>query len=196
MILLIDNFDSFTYNLYQYFSENNQHVKVIRNNKLTIEDVKTLNPEAIIISPGPGVPKDAGVCLELVRHFYNKIPILGVCLGHQIIGEAMGATITKAKQIKHGKTSMITHDESGLFQSLAQPAEVMRYHSLVVAKVSVPNELIITAIANDDGEIMAFKHREYPVYGIQFHPESIGTKTGKQIIQNFLKEIRKERVLS
>lgn len=196
MILLVDNFDSFTYNLYQYFSENDQHVEVIRNNKLTIKDVETFNPEAIIISPGPGVPQEAGICLEIVQYFYNKIPILGVCLGHQIIGEAMGATITKAKQIKHGKTSMIKHNESEVFQALPQPVEVMRYHSLVVDKPSVPKELIITAVADDDDEIMAFKHRSYPVYGIQFHPESIGTKTGKQIIHNFLKEIRKEKVFS
>lgn len=191
MILLVDNFDSFTYNLYQYFSESGEQVEVIRNNKFSIKTIESLSPEAIIISPGPGVPKEAGVCLDLVKHFYKRIPIFGVCLGHQVIAEALGADIIKAKQIKHGKTSKIDHDGSALFQSLAEQAEVMRYHSLAVDKQSLPEELKITAVALDDNEIMAIKHRDYPVYGIQFHPESIGTKTGKQMIKNFLKEIRK-----
>jgi len=191
LILLVDNFDSFTYNLYQYFSESGEQVEVIRNNKFSIKTIESLSPEAIIISPGPGVPKEAGVCLDLVKHFYKRIPIFGVCLGHQVIAEALGADIIKAKQIKHGKTSKIDHDGSALFQSLAEQAEVMRYHSLAVDKQSLPEELKITAVALDDNEIMAIKHRDYPVYGIQFHPESIGTKTGKQMIKNFLKEIRK-----
>ncbi|MEN1968501.1 aminodeoxychorismate/anthranilate synthase component II [Lentibacillus sp. N15] len=189
MILLIDNYDSFTYNLYQYFSEENAEVKVVRNDAIRISEIEALQPEAIIISPGPGLPLHAGRCIEIVQTFYQKLPILGVCLGHQIIGAALGATIKPANVIKHGKTSRITHNGLGLFSYLTQPLEVMRYHSFVIDPECHPPELEVTATSLDDNEIMAIKHRQYPVYGVQFHPESIGTNTGKKIIRNFLDEI-------
>lgn len=185
MILLIDNFDSFTFNLYQYLGELGEEVKVVRNNQVTMEQIKEMNPKAIILSPGPGKPEDAGVCVEVVRTFYTTIPILGICLGHQAIGCAFGAIIKRASSIKHGKTSQITHDGS-LFNYLSSPLEVMRYHSLSIDKNSLPEFLESTAVAMDDNEIMAIRHRSYPVYGLQFHPESIGTPSGKQILKNFL----------
>ncbi|WP_249871418.1 anthranilate synthase component II [Oceanobacillus saliphilus] len=191
MILLIDNYDSFTYNLYQYFTEHNVEVMVVRNDKITIADIQQLSPEAIIISPGPGLPDKAGICIETVQNFYKTIPILGICLGHQVIGEALGGKVRPAKQIKHGKTSLVAHNDSGTFNYLQNPAEVMRYHSYVIDHKTLPNELEVVASSIDDDEIMAVKHREYPLYGLQFHPESIGTVAGKQIIQNFLLEIRK-----
>lgn len=188
MILLIDNFDSFTFNLYQYLGELGEDVRVIRNNLLTIEQINTLKPKAIILSPGPGKPEDAGICVEVVREFYKSIPILGICLGHQAIGYAFGAKIKRAASIKHGKTSFITCQGS-LFQSLSSPLEVMRYHSLSIDKNSLPDELELIAEANDDREIMAIRHSKYPVFGLQFHPESIGTPSGMQILKNFLVEI-------
>lgn len=188
MILLIDNFDSFTFNLYQYLGELGEDVRVIRNNLLTIEQINTLKPKAIILSPGPGKPEDAGICVEVVRKFYKSIPILGICLGHQAIGYAFGAKIKRAASIKHGKTSFITCQGS-LFQSLSSPLEVMRYHSLSIDKNSLPDELELIAEANDDREIMAIRHSKYPVFGLQFHPESIGTPSGMQILKNFLVEI-------
>lgn len=187
MILLIDNFDSFTFNLYQYLGELGEDVQVYRNNQLTLKQIEELNPKAIILSPGPGKPEDAGICVEVVKHFYQSIPILGICLGHQAIGYAFGGTIKKAKSIKHGKTSKITHN-GGLFNYLSSPLEVMRYHSLSIDRNSLPQELDCTATAMDDHEIMAIQHRTYPVYGLQFHPESIGTPDGKQILKNFLTE--------
>jgi len=189
MILLIDNYDSFTYNLYQYFSEEHVTVKVVRNDAISLAEIAALQPEAIIISPGPGLPHEAGRCIEIVQTFYQRIPILGVCLGHQVIGAALGATIKPAKVIKHGKTSRITHNGSGLFSYLTQPLKVMRYHSQIIDPSTTPAELEITATSLDDHEIMAIKHRQYAVYGVQFHPESIGTNTGKKIIRNFLDEI-------
>lgn len=191
MILLIDNYDSFTYNIFHYFSSENVDIKVIRNDKLTSEDITELDPEAIIISPGPGTPETAGNCIQIVKDFYQKIPILGICLGHQIIASALGGKIKQATVIKHGKTSLITHNGLGLFSYLAQPLEVMRYHSLVVDLKTLPDELEVVAISMDDNEIMGIKHFRYPVYGIQFHPESIGTIAGKDIVRNFLKEVRK-----
>lgn len=194
MILLIDNYDLFTYNLYQYFSEDYEEIKVVRNDQISIEEIEELNPEAIIISPGPGTPEKAGICIEVVRNLYKKLPIFGVCLGHQTIAVALGGKINRAKEIMHGKQSMITHNGTDLFANISNPAEVMRYHSLVVDRSSLPAELEVTATSLDDEEIMAIKHREYPVYGVQFHPESIGTETGQTIIHNFLKELRKELV--
>lgn len=191
MILLIDNFDSFTFNLYQYLGELGEEVKVVRNNQLTMEEIKEMNPKAIILSPGPGKPEDAGVCVEVVRNFYKSIPILGICLGHQAIGYAFGAVIKRASSIKHGKTSHITHD-GRLFNYLSSPLEVMRYHSLSIDKSTLPEELECTAEAMDDQEIMAIRHRTYPVYGLQFHPESIGTPSGKQILKNFLAETERK----
>ncbi|WP_106495084.1 anthranilate synthase component II [Lentibacillus sp. Marseille-P4043] len=192
MILLIDNYDSFTYNLYQYFSEENEQVNVVRNDEISLKEIETLNPDAIVISPGPGLPDQAGICIEMVNTFYKKIPILGVCLGHQVIAAALGAKIKQADTIKHGKTSRITHNGLGLFSYLPQPLEVMRYHSQIVDRADFPMELEITASSMDDNEIMAIKHRGYPVYGVQFHPESIGTDTGQKIIRNFLAEMREE----
>lgn len=191
MILLIDNFDSFTFNLYQYLGELGEDVKVMRNNQVTIEQIKSLNPTAIILSPGPGKPEDAGICVEVVKRFYKQIPILGICLGHQAIGYAFGATIKQAASIKHGKTSVITYHGS-IFHSISAPLEVMRYHSLSIAKNTLPDELESIAEANDDQEIMAVRHRKYPVFGLQFHPESIGTPFGMQMIKNFLAEAERK----
>lgn len=187
MILLIDNYDSFTYNLYQYIAELGKQVEVIRNNKITIEEIIDKNPESIILSPGPGTPENAGICIDIVRELSTKYPILGICLGHQAIGAAYGAEIDHATYIKHGKTSLIRHENDEIFNYLEQPLEVMRYHSLVIRKETMPKELLITATAMDDGEIMAIKHTYLPIYGLQFHPESIGTKKGKVILKNFFK---------
>jgi anthranilate synthase component II len=193
MILLIDNYDSFTYNLFQYISELGKEVQVVRNNKITLSEIEELQPEAIILSPGPGTPTEAGICIDVVQHLATKFPILGICLGHQSIGEAFGARVIHAGKIKHGKTSMIRHNNDEIFSYLEQPLEVMRYHSLVIERETIPDELIITATAMDDGEIMAVKHTYLPVYGLQFHPESIGTGKGKQLLNNFFKAIRKEQ---
>lgn len=189
MILLIDNYDSFTYNLYHYFSSENADIEVYRNDQLSLGDISDLNPEAIVISPGPGRPREASNCIEVVQEFYQKLPIFGICLGHQIIAEAFGGEIVRAKEIKHGKTSLITHNGTGLFSYLSQPLEVMRYHSLVIDQETLPRELDVVAKSLDDDEIMAIKHYQYPVYGVQFHPESIGTASGKKLVRNFLEEI-------
>jgi anthranilate synthase component 2 len=192
VILLIDNFDSFTYNLYQYLGELGENVTVYRNNQISIAEIKLLNPKAIILSPGPGKPEDAGICIELIQAFYRDIPILGICLGHQAIGAAFGSDIRKARVIKHGKTSFITHNGKGIFSYLPSPLEVMRYHSLTIGKSHLPSQLECTAYAMDDDEVMGIKHRSYPVYGLQFHPESIGTPCGKQMLHNFLQEIERK----
>ncbi|KQL50336.1 anthranilate synthase subunit II [Heyndrickxia shackletonii] len=193
MILLIDNYDSFTYNLYQYFLELGEDVQVVRNDQITVEDIEALQPEAIILSPGPGVPENAGICMELIKACYREIPILGICLGHQAIGAAFGAAIVQAENIKHGKTSMILHSGQGLFEYMSQPLEVMRYHSLVIEEQSLPLEIEVVANSMDDNEVMGIKHIRYPLYGLQFHPESIGTKCGKALIQNFLHVVRGQR---
>lgn len=192
MILLIDNYDSFTYNLYQYIEELGEKVVVKRNDAITLEEIKKLNPEGIILSPGPGKPEDAGLCIPIIQNLHANMPILGVCLGHQAIGEAFGATIEVAGKVMHGKTSLIKHNGSGVFEYLPQPLEVMRYHSLVIKKGTLQPPLETVALSMDDGEIMAIKHMKFPLYGVQFHPESIGTRTGKKIIQNFLAQMRKE----
>jgi anthranilate synthase component II len=189
MILLIDNYDSFTYNLYQYLEELGESVIVKRNDEITIKEIAELNPSGIVLSPGPGTPKNAGICIEVIQKFYKQIPILGICLGHQAIGAAFGATISKAREIRHGKTSNIQHNGGGLFQYLPQPLEVMRYHSLVIEKGTLPPMFTKAAIAMDDGEIMAIKHQEFSLYGLQFHPESIGTVSGKSILKHFLSRI-------
>ncbi|MEO2075419.1 MAG: aminodeoxychorismate/anthranilate synthase component II [Bacillus sp. (in: firmicutes)] len=191
MILLIDNFDSFTFNLYQYLGELGEEIEVFRNNQLSIEQIIELNPKAIIISPGPGKPEDAGICIEVIQNFFKKIPILGICLGHQAIGVAFGGTIQRADVIKHGKSSIVTHNGGELFHNLPNSIEVMRYHSLIIDQDSLPEQLQSIAQSNDDMQVMAIKHKQFPVYGLQFHPESIGTPSGKQILRNFLHEIER-----
>ncbi|MFY0801636.1 anthranilate synthase component II [Peribacillus frigoritolerans] len=185
MILLIDNYDSFTYNLYQYLGEVEKEIVVKRNDEITLAEIEELNPMAIVISPGPGRPEDAGISMEIIRNFYEKVPLLGICLGHQAIGAVFGANVVGAKQIMHGKTSVIEHDGTGVFAKQDLQFHVMRYHSLVVERGSLPEELTVTAVALDDGEIMALKHQEFPLYGLQFHPESIGTKIGKELLHQF-----------
>ena len=186
MILLIDNYDSFSYNLYQLVGSINQNIQVIRNDELNVQQIERLNPSHIIISPGPGRPKDAGICEAAIDYFKDKIPLLGVCLGHQAIAETFGGKITYAKEIMHGKQSTIIITEpSPLFNGLEQKFTAARYHSLAVSRETMPQELKITA-QTDDGEIMALEHRTYPVFGLQFHPESILTAQGDTIIRNFL----------
>jgi glutamine amidotransferase of anthranilate synthase or aminodeoxychorismate synthase len=189
LILIIDNYDSFTYNLYQYIGEIYKDIKVIRNDEITVEDIGKMNLEGIILSPGPGVPEKAGICVEVIKEFAGKVPILGICLGHQAIGYAYGGKIIRAEVIKHGKTSMIKHEGDKLFKSIKNTFNVMRYHSLVVDENTFPEELLITSKSLDDGVIMAMKHKQYEVYGVQFHPESIFTEQGKDIIKNFLEGI-------
>jgi len=195
MILLIDNYDSFTYNLYQYLGELGEQIVVKRNDEFSIAEVEELKPEAIIISPGPGRPEEAGKCVEVIQQLHTHIPILGICLGHQAIGYSFGGTICKADRIMHGKVSKIRHKEKGIFLSLPQEMEVMRYHSLVIKKDTLPSIFEILAESADDHEIMAIKHLEYPLYGMQFHPESIGTESGFRLLQQFLTEIREEVVI-
>lgn len=185
MILLLDNYDSFTYNLYQYMGIFRKDILVIRNDKITIEEMRKLNPEKLVISPGPKSPKEAGICLEAVREFYDKIPVLGICLGHQTIGAAFGAKIIHAKQLMHGKQSVIHHNGQGIFQGIPSPVRVARYHSLAVDEKTLSPDFTVLS-RTDDGEIMAMEHRQYPVTGIQFHPESVFTQYGKKMIENFL----------
>ncbi|MBO6178014.1 MAG: aminodeoxychorismate/anthranilate synthase component II [Selenomonadaceae bacterium] len=186
MILLVDNYDSFSYNLYQYVGEINPDIKVIRNDELTVGEIEKLNPERIIISPGPGRPENAGNCIEIIKTLGGKIPILGVCLGHQAICEAFGATITYAKKLMHGKTSVVEVDNrSLLFKDLPVDIKVARYHSLAADPATMPEELSVTAVTTN-GEIMAVQHKTHPIYGVQFHPESIMTPQGKTILKNFI----------
>ncbi len=187
MLLVIDNYDSFTYNLVQYFGELKTKPQVWRNDKITIAAIRKMKPDQIVISPGPCTPKEAGISNEVIRTFAGVIPILGVCLGHQCIGDTFGGRIIRAKQIMHGKTSEIFHKDQGVFEGLPKPFPATRYHSLVIEKKSFPaKELEITAWTKD-GEIMGVRHRRYPVWGVQFHPESILTTSGKDILRNFLK---------
>jgi anthranilate synthase component 2 len=195
MILLIDNYDSFTYNLYQYLGELGEDIVVKRNDNISIADIENMKPEAIVISPGPGRPENAGICIEVIQHFYERIPILGICLGHQAIGYSFGAKIEKAQKIMHGKTSKLKFIETELFKSLPQQLEVMRYHSLIINKDTLPAFFQVLAKSMDDNEIMAIKHSKYPLYGMQFHPESVGTGLGKQLLENFLNQIREEVVI-
>jgi len=185
MILLIDNYDSFVYNLYQYVGEYGKKVIVYRNNQITIEKIKKLNPEKIIISPGPGRPENSGISCEVIEKFSGKIPILGVCLGHQCIGYVFGGKIVGAKKLMHGKTSLIYHSGKNIYKGLKNPFIATRYHSLVIEKKSIPSVLKVEA-KSEDGEIMGIKHKKYNVYGVQFHPESILTESGKKLIKNFL----------
>ncbi|HBR15227.1 MAG TPA: anthranilate/aminodeoxychorismate synthase component II [Candidatus Omnitrophica bacterium] len=188
MILMIDNYDSFTYNLVQYFGELGADLKVYRNDALTLQEIHRMRPEKIVISPGPGGPKDAGISVDVIREFAGKTPILGVCLGHQSIGYAYGGKIIRAKKLMHGKTSMIRHNGKELFKGIENPFEATRYHSLVIERKTLPSCLEVTAWTSDQ-EIMGVRHKEQPVWGVQFHPESILTKAGKDILKNFLKLI-------
>ncbi|MGI8551111.1 MAG: anthranilate synthase component II [Dehalococcoidia bacterium] len=185
MLLLIDNYDSFTYNLYQYLAELGADVRVVRNDAATVEEIEALQPERIVISPGPGSPKEAGVSTAVVHHFAGRLPILGVCLGHQCIGAAFGGEVRGAGEIKHGKLSTIQHDGRGVFAGVAQPFEAIRYHSLAVDPVGLPDCLEVSA-RSDSGVIMGIRHRQHAIEGIQFHPESIMTLPGKDILRNFL----------
>ena len=191
MILVIDNYDSFTYNLVQYLGELGADVVVRRNDAISVDEIGELAPTAIVLSPGPCTPKEAGVTVETIRRWGNSIPILGVCLGHQAIGEAYGGEVVRAERVMHGKTSQVCHDGTGIFAGLPSPMEVMRYHSLIVERGSIPESLEITAVSQDDpSEVHAVRHREHPVYGVQFHPESVMTPHGKALLHNFLELAR------
>ena len=185
MLVLIDNYDSFTYNLYQYLSELGAEVRVIRNDAVTVEQLEELEPDRIVISPGPGNPDDAGVSCDLIRHFAGRLPVLGVCLGHQCIGAAFGAVVSGAGEIRHGKVSSIRHDGRGIFAGLPNPFDAIRYHSLAVTPASVPQALEVSAVS-DSGVVMGLRHRTFAIEGIQFHPESIMTEPGKDLLRNFL----------
>ena len=190
MLLMIDNYDSFTYNLVQYFGELGEDVRVYRNDKITLAEIEQLAPERIVISPGPCTPAEAGISLELIKYFAGRIPIFGVCLGHQSIGAAFGGEVVRSDYLMHGKTSQIHHDGKGLFRGLPNPFEATRYHSLVVERTSLPDCLEVTAWV-EEGAIMGLRHRELPVWGVQFHPESILTVGGKDILRNFLEMSKK-----
>ena len=187
MLLLIDNYDSFTYNLFQYLSELGNEVWVARNDEVSLDEIAKRSPQHIVISPGPGTPKQAGISNDVIRKFGDSIPILGVCLGHQCIGYSYGAKVTRASEIKHGKSSLVYHDGRGLFQRLPNPFPAIRYHSLAVMPDDLPDCLALSAWTNE-GIIMGLRHRQFPVVGVQFHPESIMTEVGKDLLRNFLKQ--------
>jgi anthranilate synthase/aminodeoxychorismate synthase-like glutamine amidotransferase len=190
MVFVLDNYDSFTYNLVQYLGELGTEVEVRRNDQVTLEEIDALRPEHIVISPGPCTPSDAGISVELIRHFAGKVPILGVCLGHQAMGEAFGGKIVRAKNLMHGKTSRVEHDGKTIFRGLESPMTATRYHSLIVAEDSLPADLEVSAhTVERDGTrvIMGLRHRKFPIEGVQFHPESVLTDQGKKLVENFLK---------
>ncbi len=189
MLLLVDNYDSFTYNLFQYLSELGEEVVVVRNDKTTIEEIDKAKPQRLVISPGPSTPLRAGISNEVIKHFGPRLPLLGVCLGHQCVGYSYGAAFGQAKEIMHGKSSLIHHNSQGVLSGLPNPFPAIRYHSLVVKREGLPDCLEITAWT-EDGEIMGLRHKEYPVEGIQFHPESFMTQAGKDLLKNFLAEGR------
>lgn len=192
MLLMIDNYDSFTWNLVQYFGELGAQVEVHRNDHITIEEIEKLNPERIVVSPGPCTPNEAGISMEAIRHFAGKVPILGVCLGHQSIGQVYGGKVVRARQVMHGKVSPVYHEDQGVFKGLPNPVTTTRYHSLVIEKESLPDCLEVTAWTRlEDGsndEIMGVRHKTLPVEGVQFHPESIMTEQGHELLENFLKQ--------
>jgi anthranilate synthase/aminodeoxychorismate synthase-like glutamine amidotransferase len=188
MILMLDNYDSFTYNLVQYLGELGAQVRVFRNDKITLAGIKRLAPRRILISPGPGRPENAGISCAVIREFAGKLPILGVCLGHQAIGFVYGGRIISAKKLMHGKTSLIYHDKKTIFKGIPNPFEATRYHSLVVERKTLPSCLEVNAWTREDNEIMGIKHKSFPLWGVQFHPESIMTKHGKAVLANFLKQ--------
>jgi anthranilate synthase component 2 len=185
MLLMIDNYDSFTYNLVQYFGELGEEVRTFRNDEITLEEIAAMKPDRICLSPGPCSPKEAGICIALLQHFAGKLPLLGVCLGHQAIGEAFGGNVIRAKQVMHGKTSSIAHTGVGVFQNIPSPYTVIRYHSLAIERASLPDCLEVTAWT-EDGEIMGVRHKELDVQGVQFHPESILSEHGHLLLKNFL----------
>lgn len=196
MIVMIDNYDSFTYNLVQYFGELGQDLLVKRNDEISIEELRILNPSLIIISPGPCTPNEAGISLEVIKQFAGVVPIFGVCLGHQAIAQVFGGNIVRSKSLMHGKTSVVKHDEKGIFKGVKQETTVTRYHSLTVEKESIPTSLLVTSIA-DDGDIMGLRHTTYPIESVQFHPESIMTTEGKKMVRNVVEwalSFRKEQV--
>jgi anthranilate synthase/aminodeoxychorismate synthase-like glutamine amidotransferase len=184
MILLIDNYDSFTYNLVQLLESMNQEIKVFRNDRIDIAGIESLEPSALMISPGPGAPRQAGISIEAIKYFGERLPLLGVCLGHQSVGEAYGGKVVRAGRIMHGKTSMVFHDGRTIFKGMSNPFEAIRYHSLIVERESLPDCLEISAFT-EEGEIMGLRHRKYPVEGVQFHPESILTFEGAMLLKNF-----------
>ena len=187
MILIVDNYDSFTYNLVQYFGEMGAEIVVKRNDEIALDEIAALKPSHIVISPGPKAPRDAGISCSVIERFGPTVPVFGVCLGHQCIGEVYGGKVIRAARLMHGKTSPIRHDGTGVFAALANPFEATRYHSLVVERATLPDSLVITAtVEGDETEIMGLRHKDYPVHGVQFHPESILTQTGKTILKNFL----------
>ena len=186
MILMIDNYDSFTYNLVHYIAELGEDVEVYRNDKITVEEVGRINPDVIVVSPGPCTPKEAGVSVDVIKEFAGRIPVLGVCLGHQSMAYAYGAQIIRADRLLHGKTSLIHHDGNGIYKDIPDPFEATRYHSLLVDKKTLPEEFIVTAWT-DEGEIMGIRHKELLLEGVQFHPESILTKHGKDLLGNFIR---------
>ncbi len=196
MLLMIDNYDSFTFNIYQYLGELGQQVEVYRNDKIELDEIERLNPERIVISPGPCTPNEAGISMRTIEHFAGKLPILGICLGHQSIGQVFGGKIVRAKRVMHGKTSMIWHNNEGVFAGIENPFEATRYHSLVIDQATLPDCLQITAwTKNSEGEldeIMAVKHRTQQIEGVQFHPESILTKPGHELLRNFLTSTKKQ----
>jgi len=185
MLLVVDNYDSFTYNLVQYLGELGEQLEVRRNDKTTVAEIEQLAPEAIVISPGPCTPKEAGISNDAVRSFSGRVPLLGVCLGHQCIGEVFGGVVNRADRLMHGKVSLISHTGDGLFEGIENPFEATRYHSLIVRKETLPEALIVTAWTDQD-EVMGLRHREHPTFGVQFHPESILTRPGMQLLRNFL----------
>jgi anthranilate synthase/aminodeoxychorismate synthase-like glutamine amidotransferase len=185
MLLLIDNYDSFTYNLFQYLSELGAEVEVVRNDKATIAELAAMNPERVVVSPGPSTPDNAGISVDVIKHFAGKVPVLGVCLGHQCIAQAFGGVVKGAGEIRHGKTSPINHTGQGVFAGLPQPFEAVRYHSLAIEQETVPDVFEVTA-STENGIIMGIRHKELDVEGVQFHPESIMTEVGKDLLQNFL----------
>ena len=185
MLLMIDNYDSFTFNLVQYFGELGEEVRTLRNDEIDVDGIEAIKPARIVFSPGPCTPAEAGVCVEAIRHFAGKVPMLGVCLGHQSIGAALGGRIVRAQRPMHGKTSTIEHDGAGVFAGLPQRFTVVRYHSLVIERATLPKDLIVTA-TSEDGEIMGVRHRALPIEGVQFHPESILSEQGHAMLRNFL----------
>lgn len=188
MIVLIDNYDSFTYNLFHLLNREGREIVVVRNDEVSVEEIEKMNPRALVISPGPKAPKDAGICLDAIERLQGRIPILGVCLGHQSIGEVLGGEVIRAQEPFHGKTSQILHSEEGIFQGVSQRTQVTRYHSLIVRRDTLPEELIVTA-ETLDGEVMALKHRDHPIFGLQFHPESLFTQEGEKMVDNFFREV-------